>query len=877
MRDKTGWVFMSLAVIFCVFGAVCSAASSHVISGVVTTGDGAPLGAADVAGDNGAPSTVTDADGMYSIIVQKHWSGTVTVSKTGWRITPGSIAYNDVAADIPNQDHTAWQPTISGTVHKSDGTPLAGATVTANNGGGSATTDATGYYEIIVPYEWTGTVSATLAGYHFTDKNYTNVTTDQVNQNFSGFQPTISGYVKKADGTALEGATVSADNGGSLASTDASGYYEIIVPYDWSGTVSPDLLAYDFIAKEYTNVITGQTGQGFIGTYVGIHVNWDGSADFVTIQAAIDAATHGDIIHVADGVYTGDGNRDIDFLGKAITVLGNVKAPSQVVIECDGSTSDLHRGFNFVSGEDPNSILEGFTVRNGVGPREDVYFDRHYRSVGGAIYCHYSSPTIRNCIFNNNKAIGSRIIGLVVYFGGGAIYNRDSNPIIKECIFNLNATENYGGAIFNYRSNSEIINCKVTANSAQEHGGGIANHGCSPKVKNCTIRDNIVYGGNGGGIYNSASSTLIDNCTIEYNTAENAGGGIYHNSWGNNVILKIRSSEISGNSATSGGGFHYAQGSVGGFEYYGVYLENSVISNNAGGGLYVNADLFLNNCLILGNTTSASGGGILETSYSSLYQNSTIRDNIASNNGGGVCIYGSSSTMQNCMIIDNFSDNGGGICVSDPSTEKLVNCTVANNSALNSGGGLYLYEGYANIFSNCIIWGNTENSPGFNYVGSGFNYNCIEGLEELVIDLGVGNIEVNPFFVDSVKGDFHLKSKYGRWDSTNSQWIHDPNTSPCIDAGDPADVGWQGELWPHGGRVNMGAYGGTAAASMSANPVGNTADLNHDGEVDLGDWSLWSDDWLAERVLLDSDLDRDNDVDPNDLGLFMNEWLWRLE
>jgi hypothetical protein len=64
---------------------------------------------------------------------------------------------------------------------------------------------------------------------------------------------------------------------------------------------------------------------------------------------------------------------------------------------------------------------------------------------------------------------------------------------------------------------------------------------------------------------------------------------------------------------------------------------------------------------------------------------------------------------------------------------------------------------------------------------------------------------------------------------------------------------------------------------MSANPVGNTADLNHDGEVDLGDWSLWSDDWLAERVLLDSDLDRDNDVDPNDLGLFMNEWLWRLE
>lgn len=105
-------------------------------------------------------------------------------------------------------------------------------------------------------------------------------------------------------------------------------------------------------------------------------------------------------------------------------------------------------------------------------------------------------------------------------------------------------------------------------------------------------------------------------------------------------------------------------------------------------------------------------------------------------------------------------------------------------------------------------------------------------------------------------------------------WVSDDVTSPCIDAGDPNDLRWQDELWPHGGRVNMGAYGGTAAASLSPNPVGNPADLNHDGAVDLVDWSLWSDDWLAERVLLDSDLDRDNDVDPNDMTLFMDNWLW---
>ncbi|RKY05892.1 MAG: hypothetical protein DRP56_08405 [Planctomycetota bacterium] len=105
-------------------------------------------------------------------------------------------------------------------------------------------------------------------------------------------------------------------------------------------------------------------------------------------------------------------------------------------------------------------------------------------------------------------------------------------------------------------------------------------------------------------------------------------------------------------------------------------------------------------------------------------------------------------------------------------------------------------------------------------------------------------------------------------------WVSDAVTSPCIDAGDPNDTDWQNELWPHGRRINMGAYGGTAAASLSTNDVGNPADLNHDDAVDLIDWSLWADDWGDERILLDSDFDRDNIVDPNDMTIFMNNWLW---
>jgi hypothetical protein len=52
-----------------------------------------------------------------------------------------------------------------------------------------------------------------------------------------------------------------------------------------------------------------------------IYVDDDGPADLNNIQAAIDDANDGDTIIVADGTYTGLGNRDIDFKGKAIIVL----------------------------------------------------------------------------------------------------------------------------------------------------------------------------------------------------------------------------------------------------------------------------------------------------------------------------------------------------------------------------------------------------------------------------------------------------------------------------------------------------------------------------------------------------------------------------
>ena len=86
--------------------------------------------------------------------------------------------------------------------------------------------------------------------------------------------------------------------------------------------------------------------------------------DQPTIQAGIDKAIDGDSVLVADGVYKGDGNRDINFNGKAIVVI-SANGPALTIIDCEGTYAEPHRGFHFNNNEDTNSVVSGFTIVNG--------------------------------------------------------------------------------------------------------------------------------------------------------------------------------------------------------------------------------------------------------------------------------------------------------------------------------------------------------------------------------------------------------------------------------------------------------------------------------------------------------------------------------
>lgn len=223
-----------------------------------------------------------------------------------------------------------------------------------------------------------------------------------------------------------------------------------------------------------------------------------------TIQAGVDAGGIYGLVQVADGVYTGPGNRDIVVAAEWLTIRSQ-SGPGACVIDCQGTPADPHRAF-IIAGSQGGMYgydrLGGFTIRNG-----------YAIDGGGAIVSENNFGAWVDCVFVDNAAEST-----TPQLGGGAVRVRSGAPHFLNCTFVRN-TAQYGGAV-QLNGGARISNCVFSANSAFR-GGAIHNSGAG-FVENCTISGNTAT--HGGAVFSDSGAPNVGNCILWGNAPNQLDG-----------------------------------------------------------------------------------------------------------------------------------------------------------------------------------------------------------------------------------------------------------------------------------------------------------------------------------------------------------------
>ena len=414
----------------------------------------------------------------------------------------------------------------------------------------------------------------------------------------------IAGGITSADTPTDNGGNIDSDPAFVGSSVNSSHPYSIIgtSPCVDVGNDASNSETYDTRGSGYGRKLSkadGSTGTIDIGAYEYkfnddveyriIYVDTDAAGNndgtnwtnaYTSFQSALNAASSGDIIWVANGTYNPSQDTDgTTCTEKEFTF--QMKNGVAIYGGFAGTETALNERVNYGAGEanetmlsgdlngddvvtgngsslsitnnsencyqvflnptflDNTAVLDGFTITGGNADNID---EEYYR--GGGMYNGNSSPSISNCTFSGNTAIdgggmynsnSSPSISNCSFSGntaidGGGMYNGStSSPSISDCTFSGNSASSYGGGMYTNSSSPSINNSAFSGNSANTSGGGMYNKSASPSIINCTFSSNSAS--YGGGMFNyDSSSPIIKNSILWANTATNSGNDVYNNS-----------------------------------------------------------------------------------------------------------------------------------------------------------------------------------------------------------------------------------------------------------------------------------------------------------------------------------------------------------
>ena len=202
----------------------------------------------------------------------------------------------------------------------------------------------------------------------------------------------------------------------------------------------------------------------------------------------------------------------------------------------------------------------------------------------------------------------------------------------------------------------------------------------------------------------------------------------------------------------------------------GATLPGAIADQFNGGGLFfLNSSATFRNCIIEDNECGCWGAGVYASGDSSpVFIDCSISNNLSGDDGGAVFVWNSAkATLINCNLNNNDGTVTGG-AITDFSFQtneptRVINCNLVGNRAMF---GSAIYGGNIDVV-NSIVWANEGSAnPVETFSTAIVSYSIVEGGYD-----GVGNIDVDPSFVDWTADDFRLSPGSPAIDAANNEVI----------------------------------------------------------------------------------------------------------